>query len=303
MLYYFIINGRQDIRQKAEPDVRRQLEMYSINHQIYFTEGIGDGTRFVHTYCDLHQKEDVCFVACGGCGTLNEVASGIVGFEGKSVAFLAYGATNDFAKHYPGRNFNDLKAIIDIKPTALDIIKANDAYCINVMNIGFGGMVVARAIRALQQGEDPVKAYRNAVARSLLADRVNLIKIKVDGKQLNRGTVMLCDIGNASWCGGQYHCSPNASTEDGLMEVSIFLPMLLSEFLLVLEHYTAGTYLKSRFYPGKIKYARAKHVELDSSALIYASLDGEVYAATHYDVDVLEKAIGFVLPPLESEDQ
>lgn len=302
MLYYFIINGRQDVRRKAEPDVRRQLKMYPVNHRIYFTEGIGDGTRFVRIYCDLHQKEEVCFVACGGCGTLNEVASGIVGFEGKSMAFLAYGATNDFIKHYPGRNFNDLKVIIDTKPTALDIIKANDAYSINVMNIGFGGMVVARALRALQQGKDPVKAYKLAVALSLFADRVNRIKIKVDGKQFNKGKVMLCDIGNASWCGGQYLCSPNASTEDGLMEVSLFLPMAFSEFIMVLKHYTAGTYLKSRFYPGKIKYARARHVELDSRSLIYASLDGEVYAATHYDIDILEKAINFVLPPIEAEN-
>ncbi len=85
------------------------------------------------------------------------------------------------------------------------------------------------------------------------------------------------------------------------MEVSLFLPMLLTEFILVLKHYEAGTYLKSRFYPRKIKYARAKHVELDSHELIYASLDGEVYAATHYDIDVLEKAISFILPPLETE--
>lgn len=302
MLYYFIINGRQDVRQKAEPDVRRQLEMYPVNHQIYFTEGIGDGTRFVHIYCDLHQKEEVCFVACGGCGTLNEVASGIVGFEGKSMAFLAYGATNDFIKHYPGRNFNDLKTIIDAEPTALDIIKANDAYCINVMNIGFGGMVVARALQALNQGKDPVKAYNSAVARSVFADRVNYIKVKVDGKPFNKGTMMLCDIGNASWCGGHYICSPNASTVDGFLEVSLFLPMILLDFLMVLKHYEAGTYLNSRFYPGKIKYARAKHVELDSHELIYASLDGEVYAATHYDIDVLEKAINFILPPLETEN-
>lgn len=302
MLYYFIINGREDIRRKAEADVRRQLETYPVNHRIYFTEGIGDATRFVHIYCDLHQKEEVCFVACGGCGTLNEVASGIVGFEGKSMAFLAYGATNDFIKHYPGRNFNDLKAIIDTETTALDIIKANDAYSINVMNIGFGGMVVTRALRALQQGKDPVKAYNSAVARSLFADRINHIKVKVDGKPFNNGVIMLCDIGNASWCGGQYHCSPNASTEDGLMEVSIFLPMSLLKFIMVLKHYAAGTYLNSRFYPGKIKYARAKHVELDSRSLIYASLDGEVYAAAHYDIDVLEKAIRFVLPPLEAEN-
>lgn len=302
MLYYFIINGREDVRRKAEHDVMRQLEQYPINHQIYFTEGIGDGTRFVRIYCDLHRKENVCFVACGGCGTLNEVASGVVGFEGKSIAFLSYGATNDFTKHYPGRNFNDLKAIIDAEPTALDIIKVNDDYCMNVMNIGFGGMVVARALRALNQGKDPVKAYKSAVLRSLFTDRVSHIKIKVDGQTFNKGTIMLCDIGNASWCGGQYMCSPNASTEDGLMEVSLFKPMFLIEFIFVLRHYIAGTYLKSAFYPWKIKYAQARHVELDSHELIYASLDGEVYAATHYDIDILEKAVSFFLPPLETEN-
>lgn len=303
MLYYFIINGRDDIRQKAEPDVMRQLEQYPVNHLTYFTEGVGDGTRFVHIYCDLHQKDEVCFIACGGCGTLNEVASGIAGFENKSMAFMAYGATNDFIKHFPGRNFNDLKAIIEAPATALDIVKANDAYCINVINIGFGGMVVSNAVSALKKGKDPVKAYKSAIITSLLSSRINHIKVTVDGKRMNKRNLMLCDIGNGSWCGGQYLCSPKASIDDGLMEVSIFFPMLLAEFAMVLKHYVKGTYLDSPFYPGKIKYKRAKHVELDSHSLIYASLDGELYAATHYDIDVLQGAIQFRLPPLENENK
>lgn len=302
MLYYFIINGRQDVRAKAEPDVLRQLEEYPVNHKVYYTTGEGDGTRFVRIYCDLHRKEEVCFVACGGCGILNEVASGVVGFEDKSIAFMAYGGTNDFIKHYPGRNFNDLKSILENEPIKMDIIKANDAYCINVINIGFGGMVAFKGKTAIIDGLDPVAAYKIAVAKGLASDRLNHITVTVDGKPMNKGTLMLCDIGNASWCGGQYKCSPNASTEDGLMEVSLFRPMFLTEFLGVLKHYQEGTYLKSRFYPKKISYKQAKHVELDSHELIYVSLDGEIYASTHFDIDILPGALTFHLPPLQTEN-
>ncbi len=106
MHYIFVINGREDKRWIAD-EVDRQIRQLgsSLDYEIYTTSGAGDGTRFTRIYCDLHPNARVCFVACGGTGTLNEVASGLAGFKGKSLALLAFGTTNDFTKNFPDRDF------------------------------------------------------------------------------------------------------------------------------------------------------------------------------------------------------
>ena len=82
-------------------DIQRQIGELCPGAMQYKTIGVGDGTRFVRSYCEFHQKEEVCFVTCGGSGTANEVGAGLIGYEHKSMAILAYGTTNDLTKYYP----------------------------------------------------------------------------------------------------------------------------------------------------------------------------------------------------------
>ena len=114
MHYIFIINGRED-KAFIEEDLTRQIREYGpgLDYEIYKTRGVGDGTRFVRIYCDLHPAAKVCFVACGGSGTMNEVVSGMVGSTGKTLAILAYGETNDFLKCFPDRDFTSLSRMLN----------------------------------------------------------------------------------------------------------------------------------------------------------------------------------------------
>lgn len=301
MYYIFVINGRKDYRETIDADLKRQLAETDIAYECYYTEGIGDGTRFVRIYCDLHQKREVCFIACGGSGTANEVASGIVGFEGKSMAIMAYGATNDFTKHYPGRDFTSLSKILDGEEKRVDIIRANDSYSINVINVGFDAAVAHAALQYQEQGITGVKAFKRGLLDSILTHRINRIHITVDGERMNRRFVFFCVIGNASWCGGQYHCTPKARTDDGLMEVCVFRPMALGEFLMMLPKYTKGSYMEDDFSRKRFKYRQAKHIELDSRDLIYISTDGEIVASSHFDIDILPEAITILLPSPEEK--
>ena len=302
MLYLFIINGREDIRSKVDAALDAQLPSLDIEYRKYYSHGVGDATRAVRLYSDLHPKDEVCFVACGGSGTVNEVASGVVGFESKYLAILAFGETNDVVKYYPGLDFTDLSKLVSGRMTRVDIMKAGDNYGFNIINVGFESMVAYTSARYMERGVPAVKAYRRAVLASVLTQRLHRIDITLDGKPLGRKRIMSAQFANGHYCGGQYKSAPRAVNDDGLMDALATLPMSLPEFAVILSHYTAGTHLDNAFCMRRMKYARVKHVSLTSKNLIYLCLDGEFVASTHFDIDILPGEINLLLPLSENNE-
>lgn len=277
-------------------DFVSKIDAITQPHAIYYTKGVGDATRFVRFYCDLHKADEVCFVACGGSGTLAEVASGVVGFQNKSIAFLAFGSANDFCKHFPGSDFKSIDAMLNGTVHQIDIIKANNFYAINVANAGVDSMVQYVGNLNIEKGVDAKKAYSRAALKCMLMYRLNKIKVKADGKPVNRKYMMFCNMANASWYGGQYCCAPRASVEDGYIEVLFCRFCTVPSFLRILNKFVTGTHLEDPKCMRHFTYLRAKHVELDSKDLIYLCLDGEQIPSTHFDIDILPGEISMVIP-------
>lgn len=296
MLYYFIINGREDIRAKVDEALDAQLPSLSIQYQKYYTEGVGDATRFVRMRCDLFAKEEVCFVTCGGSGLVNEVSSAVVGKPNKHMAILAFGETNDMVKYWPDKDFTSVHKIIEGVKHKMDLIKVADSYCFNVINCGFDSMVAFKALRYMDRGVPAEKAYRRAILVAMLSQRFQHIKVVADGKPINKNIMMMCTIGNGCWCGGQFHCTPLAKNDDGLMDVLIIRAMSFIEFLVILIIYSADKHMQSGFFKRRSKYITAKKVSLDSKDLIYLCLDGEIVALPHYDIEILPSSVNLILP-------
>ena len=300
MLYIFVINGRAD-KDFIATEVRRQIEEsgQGLDHQIYRTTGVGDATRFVHVWCDLHPNVECCFVACGGTGMVNEVASGMAGFRKKYMGIFAYGATNDFIKCFPDRDFRSLRKLLGGERCQVDLLHVNDSYAINVINVGFDAVVAATANQRIEFGH-PKNAYRWGIVRAILTARSNKIRIVADGKRMNRRRLLMCPIGNGRWCGGEFLCSPYAEVDDGLIEVTVIRPMLLLTFMRILPRYRNGTFLGSRWIRRRIRYTRARHVEVLSRDLMDISLDGEILTGHNFQIDILPKEINLILPSFVS---
>lgn len=296
MVYVFVINGREDFRSRIDATLTPQLYGAEVSYELYYTTGQGDAERYVRIRCDLHPKEEVCFVACGGSGTLVEVASGACGHENKYIAFLKFGATNDFTKVFPDRDFNSVGRIFEGETRQLDIIKAGDSYSLNGVNAGFAASVARYASLYMEGGMEGVKAFKRALLPSLGKGRFQRVRVIADGEALNSDRIELCTIYNGKYAGGQYLCAPNGVPDDGYAEVAVVHCTTIFTFLRMLPHYIKGDYLTDPFCRRFVTYRRAKHVTLESPDLIYLSLDGELTVASHYEIDVLPKAVNFILP-------
>ncbi|KWW30997.1 MAG: hypothetical protein AUK63_680 [bacterium P3] len=300
MKYTFILNGRSD-RQHDADHIRQMLTVYASTHadnfqyDTYLTQGEGDATRYVHIYCDLHPAEQVCFVACGGDGMINEVVSGMAGFDHKTLAILAIGSlANDFIKNFPESDFQSIEALVEGQNRQIDILRVNDNYSINVCNFGFDSVVARVANNIISHGGR--NAYRWGIVAGIFAGRYNRISVKVDGHRMPGRRMLLCTLANGRYVGGEFLCAPYARIDDGLIEVCHCRTMSLLRLLLSMDDYRHGLHLKRKRHQSKFIYRQARHVEVTSKETIYLCLDGELLPGSRFNIDILPSAITFREP-------
>ena len=312
MKYIYIINGRAD-KASQYSDFFAQLKEVPHTYEVYTTLGEGDATRYVRLYCDLHPDEEVCFVACGGNGIINGVASGLMVYleynsefriqnSKFSMAILYFaGATEDFIINYPGRNFRSVKEMLAGTVTPTDIIKVNDSYCLNVINLGFNSRVASRANELVAKGKSAHEAYIRGVINAFLTSRFNRIRVTVDGERIARGLMVLCTIANGRRVGGEFNCAPTAKTDDGLIDVCYFRAMSLVRLLMLFPLYRSGQHIGSRPGRGKVLYRQAREVVVSSRDIIDIYLDGELLPGSHFEMKILPGALPLRLPPANQE--
>lgn len=293
MEYIFIYNGLPD-RAWVIDEVGGQIQKLGAEYPSYITTDAGDATRYVNMYCDMNPKQEICFVACGGAGLTNEVVNGIVGRENKYLGILSYGGTNDFTKVYPDCNFQSVKDLLEGTPIKVDVLKANDNYAINTINIGLDAMVTAYGQEYIAAGID--HAYPKAISDAVLQHRRNYVKIVADGETIIKRCFMDAQFGNGNYCGGEYLCSPNAKPDDGLIELSVEKTTGLLGLIKIMKEFKVGKHLTDPFCKKFVIYRRVRHIELRSKDIFYLAMDGEVLADVSVDIDILDKAVNFILP-------
>ena len=294
MFYVFVINGRKD-KEFILPEIQAQIAGLDIASEIYVTTAVGDATRFVRLYCSFKKDhENLCFVACGGCGTANEVASACAGFPKVQMAVMEYGFTNDFLKSYPGRNFKSVKALVEGEVRKTDIIKCNNDYALNVANFGFDASVAYFGGLYSMMGKS--RPFQKGIVKSILKARRNHFVVKVDGRKVSRFLTLQCAAANGKYYGGEYCCAPEADTEDGLIDFVFVYSCTLLSFLAILPHFKRGDFLQSAFCRRRMLYMKAKKVEITCPDLKYGCLDGEMVPSTKFVLEILPGAINLRLP-------
>lgn len=298
MKHVFVINPAAG-RENAYDTIRVALDaLRDVDFELYQTTGQGDATAFVRHYCERY-REPVRFYACGGDGTLNEVVCGAVGFPHASIGCYPSGSGNDFVKYYGGKEaFLNVKGLVEAPEEAIDVIRVGDHYAINAAHFGFDSCVAKIMTkvrrRKLLGGR---RAYPTGVVVGLLTAMRNKCKVWVDGELLNpKGTILLCTVTNGQYVGGSYRCAPRSLDNDGLLEVCLVRPISHFTFLKLMGAYKSGAHLEDKRFDRYIKYRRAKRVTVEAPEGFVYAMDGELYADSHFDIEVCPLAIRFAVP-------
>ena len=101
MKHIFIINptaGKQDSRQRIYDMAKELREKHELDVQCILTKKQGHATEIARKLCK--EGGELRFYACGGDGTANEVANGILGFDNAAMTMVPVGTGNDLLKNF-----------------------------------------------------------------------------------------------------------------------------------------------------------------------------------------------------------
>ncbi len=195
--------------------VEKYLDKSQFEPHIVFTQQAGDGTRLAMEYA---QKQFYAVVAVGGDGSVNEIGQSLVNTN-TAMGIIPTGSGNGLARHLR-IPLNIEKAIQLINHS--EIIKAdyglvNDKPFFCTCGTGFDASVSMEFAKAEKRGlityvEKMIETYRNYKPQRYM----------VEGKGVMfDDRAFLITFANASQWGNNAYIAPQASIQDGMLDISV----------------------------------------------------------------------------------
>ncbi|MBE5931061.1 MAG: hypothetical protein E7268_08440 [Lachnospiraceae bacterium] len=281
----------------AQKELEDKLSCTSFDWKIYTTVAAGDSVRFIREWCETH-PEPVRFYACGGDGTIHEVANAIYGYPQASISCYPVGSGNDFVKYYGGKErFSDPVALCSAPEESIDLIRVNDYYAINACHFGLDSCVASMMDRLRHKkilgGK---RAYPISVLYAFFKGMRHKATITADDELLCNSDFLLCTAANGTYVGGSYRCAPRSSNTDGYMELCLVRRISRLRFLSVINKYKAGSHLDDPSLEKFIIYRRCKTMKVTAPKGFFISLDGEVKQISEFTAEIVPSAIRFAVP-------
>ncbi len=301
MRHIFILNP---VAGKGHPALalRSEIEAYFAAHpekeyQIYLTDGAGAATRFAREECA--KGGALRLYACGGDGTLQEVASGMpLGSDTAELAVVPCGSGNDFARLYGGRRaFACVAELIEGDAYAVDAVDCGDRISLNIASIGMDAAVGQKMSRYKNwPGVSGSMAY-NLAAVDVFCHPIGVkMEIEMTGadgsKMLRSGRYLMTLAANGRYYGGGYCGAPHALENDGLLDFVLVKKISRLRIPLVLGKYKAGHHAGVDC----IEHLRGTEMQVRAAKSMVCNVDGECYPASAISFRVIQRAFRVALP-------
>ena len=154
---------------------------------------------------------------------------------------------------------------------------------LGVLAAGFDAVVNERA-NQLTWPKGPMR-YNLAILRELPVFRAIPYTLVLDGERIDT-EAMLVAVGNGPAYGGGMRVTPDASFDDGLLDVLILRKISTFEFLRVFPRVFKGTHVSHH----AVQIRRARTVSLEAKGIVsYA--DGERFAPLPMSMEVVPGAL------------
>ena len=225
-------------------------------------------------------------VAVGGDGTVNEVASGLVGTE-KALGIIPCGSGDGLALHL-GISRNYHKALEQLKNGVvrrMDCGRMNGRCFFCTSGVGFDAKVGLEFSKSKSRG---LWTYVSMSARNWFSYKPDHYKVIVDGAPAWEGEAVFITVGNASQWGNNARICGGASVLDGLFNITIVKPFSTMKFPPLLVRLASGKVTGS----SSTLCLQGRNVVIERSQAGPAHFDGEpLQEGTRLEFELLPSSL------------
>ncbi|HEY0868354.1 MAG TPA: diacylglycerol kinase family protein [Fimbriimonas sp.] len=234
-------------------------------------------------------------VACGGDGTLMQVASALVG-TGVTFGMVPLGTGNDFCRTLGLGTDVDLavSTLFEGEEQSVDVgrwdCEGRTGIFLNIAGSGFDAAVAER-INAGYRFLRGTPAYLAAVFETLITFRGTRFRVCIDEETCDTDA-MLCAVANAQSYGGGMRVAPDAEIDDGLFDVVVVERVGRVEFMRTLPKVFHGAH---KTHP-KVRIFRGCKVSIESDRPLLVLADGEKIGSTPVSFAMEPRALKILRP-------
>jgi diacylglycerol kinase (ATP) len=293
--HVFVVNpvaGKSGNEKRIKEMVQAYFSHSDKQYDIRITKAAGHALEIVRE--EAARGGQVRIYACGGDGTLNEVANGAVGQSNVQLAVVPLGSGNDYIKIFGTRqDFLDLPALINGREISVDLIKVSNKYAINVCSVGFDSEVALNMSRFKRLPLVTGKlAYDLAIIYCLLNKMKRHFDIIIDGEKHIEGEFLLCVAACGRFYGGSFLAAPAALPNDGVLDFVLADSVGRIDFIKMVNKYREGKHEGI----SAIHHYTGKRLEISSTVPFAMNLDGECSYLSKAEFEIVPSAIRFILP-------
>lgn len=279
--------------------------------QVAFTKKAGDGIELARRGAESGRS---FIIACGGDGTINEVANGILQ-SGKDVEFgiLPSGTGGDFRRtiKMPMETREAAKALkmgetklIDVGRVTFENFSSETVsrYFLNVASFGLSAAINEKVKEKAYFDWLPIEAIRGrakyavSTLEKVLDTRFLTVRVKIDEREEKRLNTLNFCVCNGRFFGGGMKIAPNAKIADGFFDVVNIGDIKTLKILLNAHTLYRGTHLGLE----EVKSSLAKKIEVFAAddQPIHLETDGELPGKLPAVFEIVPHALRIRVPKL-----
>lgn len=298
MKHVFIINpyaGKRDQTSRIYGMADHLRDEHGLECACMLTDRPGGATDMARKL--VESGEAIRLYACGGDGTIHEVANGIAGFPNAAMTAVPTGTGNDFLKNFGdgAAKFADADNLWDGEVFPLDLIDCNGKLCLTIACNGIDARI---ADSVHQYSGAPLLSGRGSYLASVA---VNFLfrpigrrwKVWLDSEALE-GDYALVSMCNGRYYGGGSMPVPEARMDDGVVHTVLIKNVSKATFARLFAPYSAGEYRK--LPQDLIRVSTAKTVRIQSETELVTCLDGECFRGHEVVMGLSDKRLNFFGP-------
>jgi diacylglycerol kinase (ATP) len=292
---------------RAASDLSNHFGVFAVE----FTRTRGDGKRIALEAARNGRK---FIIACGGDGTINEVANGILEAQTETeLGILPSGTGGDFRRTLliPASSRRAAQVLRDGKTITIDVGRVTfvnhrgddeSRFFLGVSSLGLSTSVVDRVKRNKPFAWLPVRGLAGqagfawSTLQSTLAMKYTNVRVAVDdARERNLSVVNFC-VANARYFGGGMKIAPDARLDDGQFDVVVIGEIRSSKILANSYKLYVGTHNDLT----EVHQTRASKIVIQPASeneIVPIEIDGELPGRLPAKFEIVPQALKIRVPP------